>query len=358
MLVITNEEIESFLEMPPCVDALEAAYRDYGNQDAVDMPRQDGIVPNKREGAVHALKTMSGNLPSAGVAALRLNSDVVHWPEINGSPRRVKIPVSQGDRYNGLVLLFSNDTGELLAIFNDGYVQKTRVGGSSGVAAKYLAREDSKVLGLLGTGWQATGQIEAMAAVRKLELVKVFSPTAANRDAFAKTYSDKLGIEVRPVATPEEAADGADILASATNSMVPTITPAMVKPGMHVTSVRGSEIPLDVLKAADRLVVNTHDPVKAYPARGWPSQIPEFENGDYSRPDIGVFDITQVPELKDVVAGKAPGRKGVDEVTCFHNYKGLGLQFAAIGAILYKEAQNRQLGHHVEDRLFSQSVHP
>lgn len=358
MLIITNEEIESFLEMPPCVAALEAAYRDLGNQDAVDMPRQDGIVPNPRPKAVYALKTMSGSLPSAGVAALRLNSDVVHWPEVGGTPRRVKIPVSQGDRYNGVVLLFSTDTGELLAIFNDGYVQKTRVGGSSGVAAKYLAREDAKVLGLLGTGWQATGQIEAMAVVRKLDFVKVYSPTKANRDAFAKIYCDKLGIEVRPVSTPEEAAEGADILAAATNSMVPVITPNMVKPGMHITSVRGSEIPLDVLKAADRLVVNTHDPVKAYPARGWPSKIPEFENGDYSRPDIGVFDITQVPELKDVVAGKAVGRESAHEVTCFHNYKGLGLQFAAIGAILYKEARERQLGHYVEDRLFSQTVHP
>ncbi len=358
MLVITNEDIESFLEMSPCVTALEAAYRDLGNQDAVDMPRQDGIVPNPRPEAVYALKTMSGSLPSAGVAALRLNSDVVHWPEINGAPRRVKIPVSQGDRYNGLVLLFSTETGELLAMFNDGYVQKTRVGGSSGVAAKYLAREDAKVMGLLGTGWQATGQIEAMAAVRKLDLVKVFSPTKENREAFAKTYKDKLGIEVKPVATPEEAADGADILAAATNSMVAVITPKLVKPGMHITSVRGSEIPLEVLKDVDRLVVNTHDPVKAYPARGWPSEIPEFENGDYSRPDIGVFDITSAPELKEVVAGRAPGRKSADEVTCFHNYKGLGLQFAAIGAIVYKEARNRQLGLTVEDGYFSQSVHP
>lgn len=358
MLVITNEDIESFLEMPPCVEALEAAYRDLGNRDAVDMPRQDGVVANRREGAVYALKTMSGSLPSAGVAALRLNSDIVNWPVVNGAPRRVKIPLSQGDRYNGLVLLFSTDTGELLAMFNDGYVQKTRVGGSSGVAARYLAREDAKVLGLLGTGWQATGQIEAMAAVRKLDLVKVFSPTKANRDAFARTYSDKLGIEVRAVASPEEAAAGADILASATNSMVATITRAMVRPGMHITSVRGSEIPLDVLKQSDRVVVNTHDPVKAYAARGWPSEIPEFENGDYSRPDIGVFDITAVPELKDVVAGTAPGRKSDSEITCFHNYKGLGLQFAAIGAILYREARARQLGLTVEDRFFSQTVHP
>ncbi|HEX9809317.1 MAG TPA: ornithine cyclodeaminase family protein, partial [Alphaproteobacteria bacterium] len=304
------------------------------------------------------LKTMSGSWPGAGVAALRLNSDVVHWPEINGSPRRVKIPVSQGDRYNGLVLLFSTDTGELLAIFNDGYVQKTRVGGSSGVAAKYLARKDAAVMGLLGSGWQATGQIEAMAAVRDLALVKVFSPTEANREAFARRYSEKLGIEVRAVDSPEEAADGVDILASATNSMTPTVRPEWVRPGMHVTSVRGSEIPIDVLKTVDRLVVNTHDPVSAHPARGWPEEIPEFVNGDYARPDIGVFDISSAPALKDVVAGTASGRSSEDEITCFHNYKGLGLQFAAIGSIIYAEARRRQIGLTVEDRYFSQSVHP
>ena len=358
MLIITNEDIETFLEMPPCVEALEAAYRDLGKQDAVDVPRQDGVVDNSRTGAVHALKTMSGSWPAAGLAALRLNSDVVHWPEIAGSPRRVKIPVSQGDRYNGMVLLFSTETGELLAMFNDGYVQKTRVGGSSGVAAKYLSRRDSAVLGLLGTGWQATGQIEAIAAVRDLKLVKVYSTTQANREAFANSYSDKLGIEVRSVASPEEAAADVDILASATNSMTPTITKDMLRPGMHITSVRGSEIPLDVLEAVDRLVVNTHEPVSAYAARGWPAEIPEWTNGDYSRPDIGVIDMTQVPELKDVVAGNRPGRESDDEITCFHNYKGLGLQFAAVGSIVYSEARSRQLGLTVEDRYFSQSVHP
>ena len=358
MLVITNEDIETFLEMPACVEALESAYRDLGNRDAVDMPRQDGVVDNPRPGAVHGFKTMSGSWPAAGLTALRLNSDIVHWPEIDGSPRRVKIPVSQGDRYNGLVLLFSTETGELLAMFNDGYAQKTRVGGSSGVAAKYLARKDASVMGLIGSGWQASGQIEAMAAVRDLKLVKVFSTTQVNREAFANSYSDKLGIEVRSVASVEEAADGADILASATNSMTPTIPPDLVRPGMHITSVRGSEIGLDVLQAVDRLVVNTHDPVSAYAARGWPEEIPEFVNGDYSRPDIGVFDITQAPELKSVVAGLTPGRESDDQITCFHNYKGMGLQFAALGSIIYAEAQSRQLGLTVEDHYFSQTVHP
>lgn len=254
MLLITNEQIESFLEMSACIEVLEAAYRDLGNRDAVDIPRQDGLVANARPGAVYGLKTMSGCWPAAGVAALRLNSDVVHWPEIAGSPRRTKIPLAQGDRYNGLVLLFSTETGELLAIFNDGYVQKTRVGGSSGVAARHLAREDAKVLGLLGTGWQATGQIEAMAAVRDLTLVKVFSPTVENREAFAKTYSEKLGIEVCAVRSAKDAAADVDILVSATNSMAPTIDPDWVKPGMHITSVRGSEISLDVLRKVDRLL--------------------------------------------------------------------------------------------------------
>ena len=358
MLVITNEDIETFLKMPACVEALESAYRDLGNRDAVDIPRQDGIVDNSRPGAVHGFKTMSGSWPAAGLTALRLNSDIVHWPEIDGSPRRVKIPVSQGNRYNGLVLLFSTETGELLAMFNDGYAQKTRVGGSSGVAAKYLSREDASVLGLIGSGWQASGQIEAMAAVRDLKLVKVFSTTQANREAFAERYTEILGIEVRPVGSVEEVANDVDILSSATNSMTPTITPDLVRPGMHITSVRGSEIGLAVLQAVDLLTVNTQDPVSAYPAQGWPEEIPEFINGDYSRPDIGVFDITQAPELKSVVAGLMPGRVSHDQITCFHNYKGMGLQFAALGSIIYAEARSRQLGMTVEDHYFSQTVHP
>lgn len=359
MLILTNEQIEPMLKMSECVATLEQAYADLGRQDAVDIPRQDMLVPNEREGAVHSFKTMSGSWPRAGLAALRLNSDIVTWPVIHGSPRRVKLPVSQpGGRYNGAVLLFSTATGQLVAMHNDGVVQKTRVGGSSGVAAKYLSRKDSRVLGLLGTGWQAGAQLEAMCAVRDIAEVKVFSPTAENRVAFAAHYGKKLGIAVRAVGSDEEAVAGADIIVSATNSMTPTIRPEWLRPGLHITSVRGSEIPLSVLEKVDRLVVNTHQPVSAYPARGWPSEVPEFTNGDYSRPDIGVLDLTKVPELKDVVAGNTEGRRNEQEITCFHNYKGLGLQFAALGSILLREARKQKIGLEIEDRYFIQDVHP
>lgn len=359
MLILTNDQITELLDMRECVAALESAYRDLGFGDAVDSPRQDMLVANRREGAVHAFKTMSGSWPGSGIAALRLNSDVVTWPVVNGAPRRVKVPLSEpGGRYNGAVLLFSTDTGQLLCMFSDGVMQKTRVGGASGVAAKYLSRADAKTMGMLGTGWQAEAQIEAMRAVRPLRLVKVFSPRVENRNKFAEHYSAKLNCEVRPVDDAAQAAEGVDILVSATNSMAPTIRPEWVKPGMHVTSVRGSEIPTEILERADLLVVNTNAPVSAYPARGWPSQVPEFANGDYGRPDIGVIDYGKVPELKDVVAGKVDGRRAPAEITCFHNYKGLGLQFAALGSLVYKKATERGIGLKIEDTYFTQTVHP
>ena len=269
------------------------------------------------------------------------------------------MPLSDpGGRYNGSVLLFSTDTGQLLCMFSDGVMQKTRVGGASGVAAKYLARADAKIMGMLGTGWQAEAQLEAMCAVRPLTLVKVYSPRAENRKKFAERYSAKLNCEIRAVDDAEKASDGVDVLVSATNSMTPTILHAWVKPGIHITSVRGSEIPIQILKGADRLVVNTNQPVSAFPARGWPSQVPEFTNGDYGRPDIGIIDYTTVPELKDVVAGKARGRQNPTEITCFHNYKGLGLQFAAIGSLVYKKAKEQGIGLKIEDSYFTQTVHP
>ena len=120
MLILTNKDVEQVLLMPECVSTLEQACFDFGNQDAAEIPRQDLLMDNERPETVHAFKTMSGSWPRAGVTALRLNSDIVSWPEVNGSPRRIKLPVSNGQRYNGLVLLFSTATGQLLCTFNDG----------------------------------------------------------------------------------------------------------------------------------------------------------------------------------------------------------------------------------------------
>jgi ornithine cyclodeaminase/alanine dehydrogenase-like protein (mu-crystallin family) len=357
VILLTNEDVEPLLAMPECIAAIEAAFRDLGNQDAVDIPRQDAVVPNAREGAVHDLKTMSGSWPAAGIAAIRLNSDIVTGPIINGKPRRVKLHLSEpGGRYNGAVLLFSTDTGQLLAMVNDGIMQRARVGATSGVAAKYLAREDAKTLGLLGTGFQAGGQLEAISAVRRFDRVKVYSPTAENRRRFVEHFRQLLDLDIVAVDSPESAVEGADVLVTATNSVSPTINPVWLKPGVHLSSINRTELPPAVFEKVDRLIVNAREGGKSYTARNCPD-IGGFNQGDRNA-HSGIADVDKVPELKDMVSGKVSGRKSRDEITCFHNYQGLGLQFAAIGAIVYREAVKRKIGLVLDNRYFTQTVHP
>lgn len=357
VILLTNEDVEPLLVMSECIEAVEAAFGDLGRNDAVDIPRQDAIVPNSRNGAIHDLKTMSGTWPRAGIAAIRLNSDVVTGPVINGLPRRVKLHLSPPDgRYNGAVLLFSTDTGQLLAMVNDGLMQRARVGATSGVAAKSLARPDAFRLGMLGTGFQAGAQLEAIAAVRPLRHVSVFSPTIENRQRFAEHYRRRLDLDVAAADTPEAAVAGADILVTATNSVSPTIKPEWLMPGMHLSSINRTELPMSVFARIDRLVVNAREGGKSFIARNCP-EIGGFNQADRNA-HTGIADISRVPELKDLVAGKFPGRQAAGEITCFHNYQGLGLQFAAIGAIVYREALRRKIGIVLDDRLFTQTVHP
>jgi ornithine cyclodeaminase/alanine dehydrogenase-like protein (mu-crystallin family) len=357
MILLTNEDVEPLLKMPDCIDAIEAAFADLGNGDAVDIPRQDAIVPIARDGAVHDLKTMSGTWPKAGIAAIRFNSDIVTGAVVNGTSRRVKLALSEpGGRYNGQVLLFSTDTGQLLCMVNDGLMQRARVGATSGVAAKHLARRDARVLGLLGTGLQAGGQLEAMCAVRSFEEVKVFSPTPENRRRFAEHYRKTLDRNIRAVDSAEEAAQGADVLVTATNSLQPTVKPEWLKPGMHLSSVNRTELQPAIFGRVDRLIVNAREGGKSYTARNCPD-VGGFNQND-RHAQSGITDVAKIPELRDLVSGRAAGRQSAGEVTCFHNYQGLGLQFAAVGAIVYREAQKRKLGLVLEDRIFTQTVHP
>jgi hypothetical protein len=141
--------------MDLCLNILEDLYREYGNGRTVDIPRCDAVVPSEGPDHFYGLKTMSGCVPYFGKAAIRLNSDTIYHPTIDGIQRRVKVPAASGQKWVGLVLLFDIASGEPVAIFPDGMIQRMRVGATSGLAAKYLAREDSKTLALIGSGWQA-----------------------------------------------------------------------------------------------------------------------------------------------------------------------------------------------------------
>src|SRR5215468_6587944 len=147
-LVLSNEDAEKVLTMGGAIEALEALYRDLGTGSAVNRPRTDLFTPTVANvGAdipsAHQFKTLDGAIPRLHVASIRVTSDVVAFPEVNGSRRRIKVPAATGKGYVGLVFLFSSSTGELIAIVQDGLLQRFTVGAINAIGAKYLAREDA-----------------------------------------------------------------------------------------------------------------------------------------------------------------------------------------------------------------------
>src|SRR5712692_4323591 len=372
-LILSNDDIDQVLEMPACIAALEEAYRDHAALRAVNRPRTDVYTPHEREDAFYIFKSFEGMLPSAGVVALRLNSDVIVWSEYAGRIKKDKQPLVDG-RWVGLVLLFSTTTGELLAIFPDGVMQRMRVGGTNGIGAKYLAREDASVYGLLGAGWQAGGQLMAMAAVRRLEDVRVYSPNPASREAFAREFDAKLGIRVRPVASAREAAEGADILGTATSAVQAIVEPEWLQPGMHVTCVKRLELGSSTLSRCQHIVVQTQEgaphnylvgvgdlPIASHDPLDLMRKVRAGE--PVTEHDIAVIEsnldaFPGEPELSAVITGQAPGRGSDDEINAFVNNIGLGIQFAALGALAYRKARERGLGRELPGDWFTEDVHP
>lgn len=274
--------------------------------------------------------------------------------------RRVKVPLAMGNKFVGLVFLFSITTGELLAIFPDGVVQAIRVGVTNALSAKYMARPDSSVLAIYGSGWQARSGLLAMCAVRPIKEIRIYSPTKENRESFAKEMDQKVDAKVFAVCLPEEAARDADIVVLATNALEPFFPAEWIRDGMHVTTVRSSEMKLDALLRCNVIAVACRQQAQLITLPGEEKNIPEFGKGDYTRDELKgtKADWRDKPELAEIMVGKAKGRQKESHVTCMLNFIGLGLQFAAVGARIYELAKEKGLGKKIPTEWFSQDVHP
>jgi ornithine cyclodeaminase/alanine dehydrogenase-like protein (mu-crystallin family) len=358
-LILTNEEIENLFTLEECFAALEPALCDLGNGAAVNMPRQDLLVPGSLSGSYHGLKTSCAALPREGVTTIRLTSDVLTWPIVDGRQRRVKVPLAMGNKYVGLVLVFSTSSGELLAIFPDGLMQAIRVGVTNALSAKYIARKHSSIMALYGSGWQAGPAVSAMCKVLPIKEVRVYSPTKENREAFVKKMSAGNAAKLRAVSSPEEAAKDADIVSLATNALDPFFPASWIAEGMHITTVRPSELRLDALMRCDLIAVSTREAAKLFTVPGEETKIPEFGRGDYGRAELEntAADWRNKPELSEIMAGKAPGRKRDADVTCMLNHLGLGLQFSAAAARIYELAKSRGAGRELPGEWFCQDEH-
>lgn len=243
-LILSNEEVAALLSMPECIAVLEDAYRDLAAGRGVNRRRSDSFAPTSRPDALYSLKSMDGIVPGLGVGAVRINSDVVTWPTRGGGQRREKVPAA-GGRYVGLVLLFSAETGEPLAIMPD---------------------------------------------------------------------------------------------------------------GLHLSSIKRPEIEPAAIRRADRVVVHTHEEKPMHFAAAG-VEVPEARTGKGWR--LGEeIDFAALPDLASLVAGKIPGRRRAEEVTCFLNNIGMGYQFAAAGAVVYRKARERGVGRELPTEWFTQEVHP
>jgi len=358
VLILSNEDIEKLLPVGACLDVLEEAYRDLGNGMAATVPRYDVFSPtNPNE--FYEYKTMSGVFPGRNIAALRLNSSIVKWYEKAGGVRKDKLPVAGGDRFVGLVMLFSTETGEPLAIFPDGYVQKLRVAGASAIAARSLARKDTKFMALLGAGWQASAHLVTLSMVRDLKKVKVYSPTPESRRSFVREWKGKVAAELEEAGSAEEAIKDADMVICTTNSISALFPGELLQPGMHVSCVKPCELDVTAYKRSDPLVIHWREAKPFQIVIGVdPQSIPDVAEGwphPITRKDEAIWDF---PTISQLVNGQHPGRTRDDAISCFCNNVGLGLQFAAVGSEVLARAREAQVGREIPTDWFLESVHP
>lgn len=355
-LILSNDDVDRLLTMPDCIEALERAYVELADGRGVTRTRSDTITPTVRDDALYSLKSMDGVVPGLGVGAVRINSDIITWPKVGNNFRRVKVPAAPNQRFTGLVLLFSSETGEPLAIFPDGVLQRMRVGATNGLGIKYMARADARTIGILGSGWQAGAQLMAACAVRRIESIRCFSPNRDNREKFAAEMTQTLGVEVIPVEQTEEAISGVDIAMCATNTVDAVFFERWMQPGMHVSSIKRPELEPAAIMKADRVVVHTHDgkPIHTL-SRGL--ELPENqENKGWQV--ASEIDFKTLPTLPELIAGRQPGRENDSEITCFLNNLGLGYQFAAAGSVVYRRAKEQGIGVDLPTDWFTEDVHP
>jgi alanine dehydrogenase len=239
------------------------------------------------------------------------------------------------------VYLYDAESGDLLAIFQADKLGQFRTGAATGVAMKYMAREEAASVGILGSGFQARTQLEAVCKVRPITSARVYSPNPDNRNGYAQEMSQRLGIEVTPVESARRVVQGADILITVTSSQTPVVEGEWLEPGVHITAVGGanpylSELDSDVLKRADLLVADDIAQLR-------------IESGEFMMPAArGEILWEQVRELWQIVSGAVPGRRSPEDITVFKSL-GMALWDIAVAKATYDKAVAQGIGKTLGD---------
>jgi len=322
-LYLTEHDVTELLTIDEAIFAVESVFKLQASGEAANEPRRrvraQGSTLMTMSGAVSGFKTPSGH-------------------EFKGLLGLKSYTVSRsGARF--YVSLFDAVTGELLAFIEADKLGQMRTGAASGVATKYLAREDSKSVGIYGTGWQAASQLAAVCAVRKIEEVKVYSRKPENRERFCQQMAAELGIaNIHPAEQSEDAAD-ADILITITSSREPVVLGEWLKPGTHINAAGGNsvlrrEVDDEAVKLADFIAVDSLDQAK-------------IESGEFVMAvEKGLLTWERVKEFRHVVAGELSGRTNKEQITLFKSL-GIAIEDVAAAAVVYQKAKEQNAGKEI-----------
>ncbi|WP_374691633.1 ornithine cyclodeaminase family protein [Accumulibacter sp.] len=310
-LFLSEQDVTAMLTMPLALAEVEAAHRALSTRQAHDVPRQRTRLPQT------TLHILQGALPQL---------DVIGYKAYTSNRSGVRF----------LVHLYRASTGCLLAVIEADRLGMIRTAAASGVATRWLARPDATVAGVFGAGWQAEGHIEAIAAVRPLQRVKVHARRADRLASFCARLSQRLGIEVSAAASPEEVVRGSDIVSTVTTAATPLFDAGWLAPGTHVNAAGSNslirrELGEDVIKRCAPIVVDSVESA----LREAGDLLPLLEKGR--------LHARELVELGDVICGMQPGRSTADAITLFES-QGLAIQDLAVAARLVEMARARGIG--------------
>ena len=319
-ILLNQENVARLLKMPDCIGVIERAFADYANGKTDIPPRIKLHGPSAGDGYFMP-GSVNADLPAFGIKIVTefSSNNTIGLPSIYG-----------------LIVLLDTMTGQPLAIMDGRYITNTRTGAASAVAAKYLAREDAQSAGVLGFGEQAFAQLMAISAVRRLNNVRIYSPSAAEKTNRAKLFSETIGVPVEIALNAEAACTDADIIILATNHTGEVIDGDWVKPGAFVNAVgfhtrTRAELDSKTLSKADVIVCDE----RAAAVK---------ESGDIIAALAGgVIDADQLVNLGDIVIAREKGRTHPEQITVYRSL-GNAFQDLAAASYVYHQAVSRGIG--------------
>jgi ornithine cyclodeaminase/alanine dehydrogenase-like protein (mu-crystallin family) len=322
VLVLNGEQVAQLLPMPECIKVMRDAL--------AALARGEALVPLRTVMRVPGVSGFLGLMPGY-ISPREGQEGALGLKAVSVFPGNASRGI---DTHQGAVLLFEADTGRLSALLDGAAITAIRTAAVSGVATDVLARRDASELAVLGAGVQARTHIEAIAAVRPLRRVRIWSRNPEHAAALASELRRRFGFPIEAAPSAEAAVREADLVATVTASPEPILKREWLKEGVHINAV-GSSIPTSreidtATMVAARLFVDRRESALA-------------EAGDLliaMREDALTGDHIQA-ELGDVIIGKNPGRRSPGELTLF---KSLGIAVEDVASAAYLVRRARETG--------------